>query len=498
MKIFSALQIKEADKATIEKQGITSVELMERAAQKAFLWIKEKFPHKATLFHIYCGQGNNGGDGLVIARLLLLDGYGNIKVEIVDNTGNGTDDFTLNKQRLEQAGIFPENINGSSVGGLVIIDAIFGIGLSRELSENVRQAIASINAKEATVISIDVPSGLFLDRNTDIAVKSDVVLTFQFPKLAFFLPGNKKFINKVEILDIGLDEDYIHSAPTKAYYIDSNEAVLRFKPLQRYAHKGIQGHSLIIGGSYGKIGAVCLSAKAALKSGCGLVTAYLPECGYTAIQCSFPEAMALTDGNRHITKIDFDIQPKAIGIGPGLGTHPETVKAFGDFLKQNNIPLVIDADALNILSENKDWLALLPENSILTPHPKELERLIGDWADDFEKLEKLKTFSKKYKLIIIAKDTYTMIVHNDTVFVNSTGNPGLATGGSGDVLTGIITGMLAQSYTAQDVAVFGVYLHGLSADIGVEKLSRQAFTASDIITHLGDAYLKIEEMTASK
>ena len=498
MKIFDAPQIKEADKTTITRQGITSDGLMERAANEAFLWIKQKFPDKATPFYVYCGQGNNGGDGLVIARLLRLEGYGNIKVEIVNDTGKPTEDFSINKQRLEQAGLSPEHINGSSIGGLVIIDAIFGTGLSRDLSAEVIRTIEMINAKQATVLSIDVPSGMFLHRKTDIAVKSDVVLTFQFPKLAFYLPGNKEFINKIEILNIGLDEDYIQATPTTAYYTDDAAALLRFKPLHRHAHKGTQGHALIIGGSYGKTGAVCLSAKAALKSGCGLVTAYLPECGYTAIQSSFPEAMALTGGDRHISKIEFEILPKAIGIGPGLGTHPETVKAFGDFLKHNNTPLVIDADALNILSENKEWLALLPENTILTPHPKELQRLVGHWKDDFDKIERIKAFSQKYKLIIVAKDAYTMIVHNDDVFVNATGNPGLATGGSGDVLTGIITGLLAQSYAAQDAAVFGVYLHGFAADIGVEKLSRQAFTASDIISHLGDAYLKIEEMIARK
>lgn len=498
MKIFDAPQIKEADKTTIANQGITSDALMERAAKETFLWIKQKFPDKATPFYVYCGQGNNGGDGLVIARLLRLDGYGNIKIEIINDTGKPTPDFSINMQRLEQVGLSPEYINGSSIGGLVIIDAIFGTGLSRELSAEVIRTIEMINAKQTTVLSIDVPSGMFLHTKTDIAVKSDAVLTFQFPKLAFYLPGNKEFINQVKILNIGLDEDYIQATPTTAYYTDDAAALLRFKPLHRHAHKGTQGHALIIGGSYGKTGAVCLSAKAALKSGCGLVTAYLPECGYTAIQSSFPEAMALTGGDRHISKIEFEILPKAIGIGPGLGTHPETVKAFGDFLKHNNTPLVIDADALNILSENKEWLTLLPENTILTPHPKELQRLVGQWEDDFDKLEKVKAFSKKYKFIIVAKDAYTMIIHNDNVFVNATGNPGLATGGSGDVLTGIITGLLAQSYTAQDAAVFGVYLHGLAADIGVEKLSRQAFTASDIISHLGNAYLKIEEMIARK
>lgn len=492
MKIFSAAQIKQADAATIQNEGIASVNLMERAAHEAFVWIAQKFPDKATPFHIYCGQGNNGGDGLVIARKLHLDGYNNIKVEIVSETGSPTEDFTINKDRLEKEGVSPVKINGSSVGGLVIIDAIFGIGLNRELSAEVRQTIRTINSKEATVISIDVPSGMFMDRNTEIAVKADVVLTFQSPKLAFFLSGSKDFMNDFVVLDIKLDSAFLDATLVNHHYIDAEKIYSYYKPMLPHAHKGTQGHALIIGGSCGKMGAVCLSAKAALKSGCGLITAHIPKCGYEIMQTSFPEAMVVTSGQEHIDTIDFEFEPRAIGIGPGLGQHPYTQKEVGEFFSKNKIPLVIDADALNILSQNKDWLKLLPENTILTPHPKELERLIGSWEDDFDKLEKLTAFSKEYDVIIVAKDANTMIVHNDKVYVNSTGNAGLATGGSGDVLTGIITGLLAQSYTPLSAAIFGVYLHGLSADIGVKQTSMQSFIASDILKYMGKAYLEIE------
>ena len=500
MKIFNAQQIRQADKATIERQGISSLQLMDRAANEVFLWLKGKFPERDTVFDIYCGQGNNGGDGLVIGRLLYEEGYKTI-INIIETGGTPTDDFSFNLDKLSEASIAVNTGEqyDNTKGNHVIIDALFGIGLTRELAPKVKDVIQKINnTKNATIVSIDVPSGLFLDKKTEFAVQSDVVLTFQFTKLAFYLSGNKDFINDVGILNIGLDTAYIDATPANYIFIEKSEANNRYKPMHAHAHKGTQGHALIIGGSYGKIGAVCLSAKAALKSGCGLVTAYIPKCGYEIVQSTFPEAMVLTDHQEHIEDIDFQFEPKAIGIGPGIGQHPDTQRAIGDFLKTNKTSLVIDADALNILSHNKEWLTQLPENTILTPHPKELERLMGSWEDDFDKLEKMKAFSKKYRLILIGKDANTIIVHNDLVYINSTGNAGLATGGSGDVLTGIITGLLAQSYSPVDAAIFGVYLHGLSADIGARETSKQAFIASDILKYLGKAYLEIESGTPKK
>jgi hydroxyethylthiazole kinase-like uncharacterized protein yjeF len=337
-----------------------------------------------------------------------------------------------------------------------------------------------------------MPSGVFMDRKTDMAVESDILLTFQQPKLAFYMPGNYKYSKAIEILDIGLDREFIESVDTHYFLTDYFAAHKLYKKVPFGAHKGTQGHALIIGGSYGKIGAVTLSAKAALKSGCGLVTAYLPKCGYTIIQIAFPEAMALTDGEDHITQISFDFEPKAIGLGMGMGQHPDTQKAFESFLKTNQGRLVIDADGLNMLSYNKEWLKLLPQSTILTPHPKELERLMGVWEDDFDKIEKIKAFSTEYNIIIVAKDARTMIVNKEDVYINATGNAALATGGSGDVLTGIITGLLAQSYTPVDAAVFGVYLHGFTADIAVPETGMQTFTASTILEYMAKAYLKID------
>ncbi|MCW4468793.1 NAD(P)H-hydrate dehydratase [Flavobacterium sp. MFBS3-15] len=499
MKIFDAIKIREADETTISRQGITSGELMERAGSEVFLWLKRKFPDKETVFHIFCGKGNNGGDGLVVARLLHKDNYKAV-VDIVEGTGTPSPDFSDNLDKLSECGLAcnTNEVYEYKKHKIVYLDAVFGIGLNREVGEEVRAVIEKINNSGAKVISIDVPSGMFMDRKTELAVQSDIVLTFQFPKLAFYLAGNCRFIKEIEILDIGLDKEFIGSEATHYHLTDKAEAHRRYRPVPHHAHKGTQGHALIIGGSYGKMGAALLSAKAALRSGCGLVTAYIPKCGYNILQTAFPEAMALTDGEEQITNISFDFKPKAIGLGMGMGQHPETQQALLELLKKQQSPLVIDADALNIVSYNKEWLAHFPENTILTPHPKELERLIGPWGDDFEKVEKIRAFAKENNIILVAKDAFTLIAFDDVVYINPTGNSGLATGGSGDVLTGIITGLLAQSYPPADAAIFGVYLHGLAADIGVCDVSRQAFTASDIIYYLGKAYLTIEAEKAQK
>lgn len=279
----------------------------------------------------------------------------------------------------------------------------------------------------------------------------------------------------------------------KTIPITKQEILNRYKPISNATHKGIQGHALIIGGSHGKIGSVCMASKAALKTGCGLVTAFVPKCGYEIMQIAFPEAMVITDSQAHcISEIKFDIVAQAIGIGMGMGQDQTTQHAFHKFLESNKVPLVVDADALNILSENKKWLVLLPSKTIFTPHQKELERLIGKWKDKEEKLRKVKAFAKKHDLVVVAKGAITVIVCNGDIYENTTGNAALATAGSGDALTGIITSLLAQSYAPLDAAVMGVYLHGLTADIALPETGHQSFIASDIIENIGKAYLAIE------
>ena len=276
--------------------------------------------------------------------------------------------------------------------------------------------------------------------------------------------------------------------------IDKSEILKRYKPIKANTHKGIQGHALLVGGSYGKIGAMTLSSKACLKTGCGLVTVFIPRCGYKILQTANPEVMVLTDISvKYITRIGFNFVPQAIGIGPGIGQDIETHTALHRFVKTNKIPLVIDADALNILSQNKQWLSFLPEKTIFTPHLKELERLIGSWDFEAEKIEKTIAFSKEYHLVIVMKGAPTKIIDGDTLYENTTGNAALATAGTGDVLTGMITSLLAQSYEPIDAAILGVYLHGLTADIALPETGYQAFIASDVIANIGKAYLSLEK-----
>jgi ADP-dependent NAD(P)H-hydrate dehydratase / NAD(P)H-hydrate epimerase len=497
MKIFSAEKIKELDKSTIAKQQITSLELMERAALQAFLWLVNHFQDKKTVYHIFCGVGNNGGDGLVIARMLKQN-YFDVHVYIVPFNENFSADFNSNLGRLKECNLGYEVINEATefpdiAENNVIIDAVFGIGLTRELAGWIQKLIQKINYHQSFKVSIDVPSGLFLDKKTTIAIHSDVVLTFQLPKLAFYLPDNEYFISEIVLLSIDLDENVMESIPTHYYYTDLKEIKKRYKPISKFSHKGTQGHVLLIGGCFGKIGAMVLASQAALRSGCGLATVFVPKCGYEILQTASPEAMVMTDENYHkITNIEFNFQPKAIGIGMGIGQDTKTAEAFYHFLNNNAIPLVIDADALNILSENQDWLSLLPKNSILTPHPRELERLIGNWEDDFDKIEKVKTFAKTYHLVVLIKGAFTLIIDDKNVYVNSSGNQALATGGSGDVLSGMITSFRAQGYSAVDAALLGVYFHGRTADIAMNDMGYEGFIASDIIKYLGKVFLELK------
>lgn len=498
MKIFNAEKIKELDKLTIETQKITSLELMERAALQAFLWLVNHFQDKKTVYHIFCGVGNNGGDGLVIARMLKQN-YFEVHVYVTPFKNTFSADFESNLERLKECNLTYEVINADSefpniAENHIIIDAIFGIGLIKEMDSWIQNLIQKINYHKSFKVSIDVPSGLFLDKKTTIAIYSDVILTFQFPKLAFYLPENENFVEEIVFLPIELDIKSIESLPTNYYYTDLNEIKKRYKPISKFSHKGTQGHALLIGGCFGKIGAMVLASQAALRSGCGLATVFIPKCGYEIMQTAIPEAMVITDGDYHkITNIEFAFQPRAIGIGMGIGQDAATAKAIFDFLKNNSIPLVIDADALNILSEHQEWLNLLPKNSILTPHPKELERLIGTWNDDFDKIEKVKAFAKTYHLVVLIKGAFTLIIDEKNVFINSSGNQALATGGSGDVLSGMITSFRAQGYSAVGAALLGVYFHGRTADIAMNYMGFEGFIASDIIKYLGKVFLELKK-----
>ncbi|WP_424001385.1 NAD(P)H-hydrate dehydratase [Maribacter sp. IgM3_T14_3] len=502
MKLYSAKQIYKADQISIKKQEIGSNELMERAALQLFNWMHLRMQGAPVKIHLFCGIGNNGGDGIALARHLVDHGY-NVEVYVINYSEKRSKDFLINLDRLKDRKVWPHFMNSDDELPVIgkediIVDGIFGIGLNRTPDAWVVKVIQHLNNSQAFILSIDIPSGLFTDQGPedfDAIIKSNFVLSFQTPKLVFFLPKTGIYIEQWEVLDIGLDPEYLRVTETDYELIGKNEVLTLYRPREKYGHKGTYGHSLIIGGSYGKMGSVCLSSKAALYSGSGLVTAFVPKIGYSILQTSIPEIMVLTDANENeLTDLKFDIEPTVIGVGIGIGTSAATVKALSGFLKSNKLPLVLDADALNILSQHKDLLKELPEDSILTPHPKELERLIGKWKDDFDKLAKVKKFSKKYKCIVVIKGAHTVIVYNAKGYVNTTGNPGMATAGSGDVLTGIITGLRAQGYPALDAAIFGVYLHGRAGDIAVEYTGFQSLTATHLIDNLAGAYLDLFKM----
>ncbi|WP_158976406.1 NAD(P)H-hydrate dehydratase [Cellulophaga sp. L1A9] len=499
MKIFSAKQIYQADKYTIEKQQIKSDELMERVAIQIFNWLHLRLQGAPVKIQLFCGIGNNGGDGVAVARHLQEHGYA-IEVHIVNYSEKRSDDFLLNLNRLKERKIWPNFINSDSdfpeiSKEDIVIDAIFGIGLNRNPDAWVIKLMQKINASDAFVLAVDLPSGLFTNKTVkkeDGVVKANHILTFQTPKLVFFLPETGIYVNQWEVMDIGIDAEFIANTEVDYELISKLEVLPSYIPREKFAHKGTYGHALIIGGSYGKIGSVQLASKSCLRSGAGLVTAYLPKCGYLPLQTALPEVMVLTDAHEEfITKIKFEITPTVIGIGIGLGTAKETQKALGEFLKSNEKPLVLDADAINILALNEAFLKNLPAQTVLTPHPKELERLLGKWKDDFDKLKKAKAFSKKYDCILVIKGAHTITVYDGKGYINTTGNPGMATAGSGDVLTGIITGLIAQGYEALTASIFGVYLHGSSGDIAVERYGYQSLTASALIDSLGNAYIDL-------
>ena len=497
MKIFSKEQIYEGDRLTIERQNISSTDLMERAGSQIFNWMHLRMQGAQVPIHVFCGIGNNGGDGLVLSRQLILDGY-NVKTYIVNYSDKRSKDFLINYDRIKNVTKkWPELL--TSIEDFpeiqkddIIVDAIFGIGLNRPVDTWVKDLFVYLNETKAFTLSIDIPSGLQTDQvpvDETAVIKAGYTLSFVTPKLVFFLAETSKYTQQWEALDIGIDPEFLYTTTTEAELIGKHEVLPIYKPRDKFSHKGTYGHSVIIGGSYGKMGAVTLASRAALSAGSGLITAFVPKCGYIPLQTAFPEAMVLTsDSDVLISNINFDIKASAIGIGMGLGTASETVQAFEGFLKSNTSPLVIDADALNIISENKNLLKLLPKQSVLTPHPKELERLVGAWKDDFDKLDKVKSLSKTYDLIVVIKGANTITVYQDKLYINTTGNPGLATAGTGDVLTGIITGLISQSYEPLTAAIFGVYLHGKSADIAVEDYGYQSLIASHIMDYLGEAF----------
>lgn len=495
LKILTSKQIKELDAYTILHEPIASIDLMERASEAFVNWFTIQFtaPRKIG---IICGTGNNGGDGLAIARLLGELNYP-VKVWVVRGTAPTTKDFNINFERIKGKLDMYDIVNTSDQGLFsdrdIVIDAIFGSGLSRPAEGIYEQAVNCINKSIAIRIAVDVPSGLFADQpSSGKIVKADFTISFQLPKLAFLLPENNSCVGDWKIVDIGLSKNFLRSADTSYFYLTRKIVKEKIRKREKFDHKGKYGHALLIAGSFGKMGASVLSAKACLRAGVGLLTVHVPTTGYSIIQTSVPEAMASIDLHENFFSSELKLdQFASLGIGPGLGQSKETVNAFAKILKQGR-PLVIDADGLNIISTAAELIKLIPQGSILTPHPKEFERLVGQWQNDFERLEKQKRLSTETKSVIILKGAHSSIATPDgKVYFNSTGNPGMATGGSGDVLTGILTGLLAQGYSATDAAIVGVYIHGLSGDFAAREKGQHSLIASDLIDFLPAAFKSI-------
>ncbi|ANW96010.1 hypothetical protein AXE80_06820 [Wenyingzhuangia fucanilytica] len=497
MKIFNAAQIKELDIYTTQEQKISPIQLMERAADKCATWLRNKYPIH-THFSVFCGLGNNGGDGLAIARLLIAHQY-KVTIYILKYSPNTSQGFEENLALLKDLITIRTIISEKHIPPIeknsVIIDAIFGAGINRPIEGVCKTLIENLNKLDNPKVAIDIPSGLpceiddFSKENTILS--ADYTITFDAPKLSFLLPKTAHYVGNWKTLPIGLSENYKQTIESDYEYIQSNDILKITKKRDVFSHKGTFGHVEMIGGSHGKIGAMILATKASLRVGAGLSTAFTPNCGMQIMQTSVPEAMWTGNrANEYYLEGNYISSNKTVAIGPGLGIHPKTQTFLHLVLKATKTPMVIDADAINILARNKEWLNILPENSILTPHPKEFERLIGSFSNDAEKLKKLKEFTATYKCIVVLKGAHTAVANvNGQIYFNCTGNPGMATAGSGDVLTGMIAGLLAQQYSPIHAAILGVYLHGLAGDLTVKEIGMPSLIASDLVNYIGKATL---------
>lgn len=495
MKILTAQQIKQADEFTIKHEPISSINLMERAATKCVEWLKNKYNSEKS-FAIFCGVGNNGGDGLVIARLLVKNNY-SVKVFVVEFSKIYSPDFKINLKKLKKTNVELVNLSENNfqfkiAPDFIVIDAIFGSGLNKPINGFVAEIIHQINLCE--IVSIDIPSGLFCENNQNNNLKNIVnanyTLTFEQPKLAMMFPQNNVFCGECTVLPIGLHPDFIKTLETSYFFTTKQDVKGLVLPRQKFSHKGTYGHALLVAGSLGKMGAAVLSSKSCLRSGVGLLTVHVPTVGLQVLQTAVPEAMCSVDEEtNYFTAIKNTEKYQAIGIGPGIGLEKQTQNALKLLIQNTVLSMVIDADAINILAENKTWLAFLPNFSILTPHHKEFERLVGKWSNDEERLKLQIDFSAKNNVIVVLKGAFTSIsTPLGNVYFNSSGNPGMATAGAGDVLTGVITSLMAQGYEPENAAILGVYLHGVAGDLAKEQMGEISLIASDIVEQLPNAY----------
>lgn len=507
MKLFATGQIAAIDQYTIMHEPISGIDLMERAARAMYDWLRQELSPGSSLV-FFAGPGNNGGDALALARMFAQEGH-TCRVYLPDQGKALSGAAAVNLQRLAgQVNVTLTEIHAAEdfpvlLPEVPVIDGLFGSGLTRALTGLNAALVRHINHSSCMVYSIDIPSGLMGEDNrendSDAIIRAFCTLTLQFPKLSMLFPENYRYTGEVHEIGIGLHPAGIDL--TESPYSMTTTATVRSKlPVrERFAHKGTYGHALLIAGSYGKLGAAVLAAQGCLRSGAGLLTAHLPEEGYGIMQAAVPEVMCSVDPDHHVfSKLPDLAKYSAVGAGPGLGTRGKTAKALKDLLQKTHVPLVLDADALNLIADEPGFETLIPAGSVLTPHPGEFRRLFGDSGDSWSRLQLQREMARKLQSVIVLKGAYTSIaLPNGSVSFNPTGNPGMATGGSGDVLTGLILGLLAQGLTPGDAAVAGVYIHGLAGDIAARKKSMPALIASDIVRSIGEAFRNIYDTKQS-
>jgi len=503
MKLFTASDIKKIDRETIEQEGIESIDLMERAASAvAFEIMSRWIPSQRIL--ILAGHGNNGGDALAVARLLIDQGYHPL-VFLVNTQGQLSPDCAVNRQRLVDSGYehFNEITRMLNLPVLsksdVVVDGLFGNGLSAAIPRGYAALAKTIYESGAYVVSIDLPSGLFpeFNRNTlrSNVMHANLTLTFQFPRLAFFFSENAECVGNWKVLDIGLSQEAIRNTPSSCYLIDEAGVKDALRPRNPFSDKNDYGRIYMAAGSLGMSGAAILAAKAAMRSGAGLVSVHTPSCCYIPLQTAVPEAVVRQDSdNCHISEILPDKRFDAVVIGPGISTHKLTADAVEMFLRQSARPVVLDADALNCIAERRSLINNIPPNSIITPHAKEFDRLFGDFFSDEERFHRAMDMAKFLKIVIVLKGHYTFIFRPDgVVFVNGNGNPGMATAGSGDVLTGIIAALIAQKFRPDVAASLGTFIHGRAGSLAAKRYGEYGMTASDMADCIGLAIKEIME-----
>lgn len=506
MKIFSSKNIKDLDKATCEAQQIDSLTLMERAANAAAKEISDRFLPSRHIVAM-AGPGNNGGDTLAICRILAEQGFSNIEVFLFNVKGELSADCQAQKEKISQiesiklneitSSFYPPHLSENDV----IIDGLFGSGLRKPLSGGFASVARHINESGAYVISIDIPSGLSGEWNADSKyrdmVHANLTLTFQFPKLSFFFSEHSDILGQWKRLDIDIDQKAMKKMPSDWLLIESRTVRPLLHPRNPFAGKRDFGSAMLFAGSMGMMGAAVLCARATLKCGAGLATVHAPRTAMTILQTAVPEAMFEPDRNeRIISDMSLHHTHQAVAAGPGIGTGEATINALESLLKTCKAPLVLDADALNCIVKRPALLSMLPARTVITPHIGEFDRLFGEHSSSEQRLKKAIEMARHYNIVIVLKSHFTMIVRpTGKVYFNSTGNPGMATAGAGDVLTGVIAAFMAQGYQPEHAATIGVFVHGLAGDIATEEIGECGVVASDISDRLGRAIKAIIDRT---